>query len=144
VLFRSIRHSAKLLYAFAEATVPKVNIIVRKAYGGAYVAMNSKHLGADLVYAWPSAEISVMSAEGAAGVLFRDEIAASDDPVSTRSQRIDEYRKAVSTPYVAASKGYVDDIIDPAETRIRLINALDMLLSKRETRPSKKHGNIPL
>jgi len=139
-----IRHGAKLLYAFAEATVPKVGLILRKAYGGAYVAMNSKHLGADLVYAWPSAEISVMSAEGAANVLFRDEIAASDDPVSTRSRKIEEYRQKVANPYTAASKGYVDDVIDPAETRIRLINALDMLASKRENRPSKKHGNIPL
>lgn len=139
-----IRHGAKLLYAFSEATVPKINVIIRKAYGGAYIAMNSKHLGADLVFAWPSAEIAVMGPDGAANIIFRKEIAGAEDPVSARNQKIDEYRDKFSNPYVAASRGYVDDVIDPATTRIRLINALEMLASKRENRPSKKHGNVPL
>ncbi len=139
-----IRHGAKLLYAFSEATVPKVNVIVRKAYGGAYIAMNSKHLGADVVFAWPTAEIAVMGPEGAANIIFRKEIAASEDPVSKREQRIEEYRNKFSNPYIAAARGYVDDVIDPATTRPRLINALEMLAGKRENRPAKKHGNIPL
>lgn len=139
-----IRHGAKLLYAFSEATVPKVNIIVRKAYGGAYIAMNSKTLGADVVYAWPAAEIAVMGAEGAANIIFRKEIANADDPVSTRKEKIEEYRNKFSNPYVAASGGYVDDVIDPSETRPRLASALEMLKGKRENRPAKKHGNIPL
>ncbi|NTV89157.1 MAG: methylmalonyl-CoA carboxyltransferase [Clostridiales bacterium] len=139
-----IRHGAKLLYAFAEATVPKINVIIRKAYGGAYIAMNSKHLGADMVFAWPSAEIAVMGPEGAANIIFRKEIQNAADPVEARNGKIDEYRDKFSNPYVAAARGYVDDVIEPATTRIRLINALDMLASKRETRPPKKHGNIPL
>lgn len=139
-----IRHGAKLLYAFSEATVPKINVIVRKAYGGAYIAMNSKHLGADLVFAWPSAEIAVMGPDGAANIIFKKEIGAAEDPVAARNEKIEEYRNKFSNPYVAAARGYVDDVIDPASTRIRLINALDMLSSKRENRPSKKHGNIPL
>ncbi len=139
-----IRHGAKLLYAFSEATVPKINVIVRKAYGGAYIAMNSKHLGADMVFAWPSAEIAVMGPEGAANIIFRQEIKEADDPIATRNNRIEEYRDKFSNPYVAASRGYVDDVIDPASTRIRLISALEMLASKRENRPAKKHGNIPL
>lgn len=139
-----IRHGAKLLYAFSEATVPKVNIIVRKAYGGAYIAMNSKHLGADAVFAWPSAEIAVMGPEGAANIIFRKEIAASDNAIEERNQKIEEYRNKFSNPYVAAARGYVDDVIDPATTRGRLINALEMLAGKRENRPAKKHGNIPL
>lgn len=139
-----IRHGAKLLYAFSEATVPKINVIVRKAYGGAYIAMNSKHLGADMVFAWPSAEIAVMGPEGAANIIFRKEIKEADDPIATRNNRIEEYRDKFSNPYVAASRGYVDDVIDPASTRIRLISALEMLASKRENRPAKKHGNIPL
>ena len=139
-----IRHGAKLLYAFSEATVPKINIIVRKAYGGAYIAMNSKHLGADMVFAWPSAEIAVMGPDGAANIIFRKEIAGAEDPVIARNQKIEEYRDKFSNPYVAAARGYVDDVIDPATTRIRLINALEMLASKRENRPSKKHGNVPL
>ncbi|MDD4492991.1 MAG: carboxyl transferase domain-containing protein [Eubacteriales bacterium] len=139
-----IRHGAKLLYAFAEATVPKINVIIRKAYGGAYIAMNSKSLGADLVFAWPTAEIAVMGAEGAANIIFRKEIAEADDPVETRRQKIEEYRTKFSNPYVAAAKGYVDDVINPAETRKRLVSALELLKSKRENRPSKKHGNIPL
>lgn len=139
-----IRHGAKLLYAFSEATVPKINVIVRKAYGGAYIAMNSKHLGADQVFAWPTAEIAVMGPDGAANIIFRKDIAKAEDPVQARSNLIQEYRDKFSNPYVAASRGYVDDVIEPASTRIRIISALEMLASKRENRPSKKHGNIPL
>jgi acetyl-CoA carboxylase carboxyltransferase component len=139
-----IRHGAKLLYAFSEATVPKINIITRKAYGGAYIAMNSKHLGADMAFAWPTAEIAVMGPEGAANIIFKKDIAAADDPVTARNQKIQEYRDKFSNPYVAASRGYIDDVIEPSTTRIRLISALEMLASKRENRPSKKHGNIPL
>ncbi len=139
-----IRHGAKLLYAFSEATVPKINVIVRKAYGGAYIAMNSKHLGADMVFAWPSAEIAVMGPDGAANIIFRKEIAAAEDAIAAREQKIEEYRNKFSNPYIAASRGYVDDVIDPATTRGRLINALEMLAGKRENRPAKKHGNIPL
>lgn len=139
-----IRHGAKLLFAFSEATVPKINIIVRKAYGGAYIAMNSKHLGADMVYAWPTAEIAVMGPDGAANIIFKKDIGEAQDPVQCRSDKIQEYRDKFSNPYVAAARGYVDDVIEPAETRIRLASALEMLTSKRETRPAKKHGNIPL
>jgi acetyl-CoA carboxylase carboxyltransferase component len=139
-----IRHGAKLLYAFSEATVPKINVIVRKAYGGAYIAMNSKHLGADIVFAWPSAEIAVMGPDGAANIIFRKEIAAADDAIAAREQKIEEYRSKFSNPYIAAARGYVDDVIDPATTRGRIINALEMLAGKRENRPAKKHGNIPL
>ena len=139
-----IRHGAKLLYAFAEATVPKVNVILRKAYGGAYIAMNSRHLGADAVFAWPSAEIAVMGPDGAANIIFRKEIAEAADPAKARLDKTAEYTEKLSNPYVAASRGYVDDVIAPSETRRRLINTLEMLASKRETRPSKKHGNIPL
>lgn len=139
-----IRHGAKLLYSFSEATVPKINVIVRKAYGGAYIAMNSKHLGADQVFAWPTAEIAVMGPDGAANIIFRKEISNAADPVAARTQMIEEYRNKFSNPYVAAARGYVDDVIEPAATRIRLINALEMLASKREKRPAKKHGNIPL
>jgi acetyl-CoA carboxylase carboxyltransferase component len=139
-----IRHGAKLLFAFSEATVPKINVITRKAYGGAYIAMNSKHLGADIVYAWPTAEIAVMGAEGAANIIFRQDIADSEDPISFRAEKIEEYRNKFSNPYVAASKGYVDDVIDPAATRTYIVSALEMLQSKREDRPRKKHGNIPL
>ncbi|MDP4093151.1 MAG: carboxyl transferase domain-containing protein [Bacillota bacterium] len=139
-----IRHGAKLLYAFSEATVPKINVITRKAFGGAYIAMNSKHLGADMVFAWPTAEIAVMGAEGAANIMFRKEITASADPAETRKQKIDEYRDKFSNPYVAASRGYVDDVIEPNATRIRVLNALEMLNSKKEAKPTRKHGNIPL
>lgn len=139
-----IRHGAKLLYAFSEATVPKINIIVRKAYGGAYIAMNSKHLGADIVLAWPTAEIAVMGPDGAANIIFRKEIAEAEDPETVRNQRIEEYQNKFSNPYVAAARGYVDDVIEPATTRVRIINALAMLAGKRENRPVKKHGNIPL
>ncbi|MFA6308172.1 MAG: carboxyl transferase domain-containing protein [Clostridia bacterium] len=139
-----IRHGAKLLYAFSEATVPKINVIIRKAYGGAYIAMNSKHLGADMVFAWPSAEIAVMGAEGAANIVFRKEIAASEDPAAVRQQKINEYREKFSNPYIAAARGFVDDVIEPVETRMKIINSLNMLINKRENRQPKKHGNIPL
>jgi len=139
-----IRHGAKILYAYSEATVPKITVILRKAFGGAYVALNSKAIGADMVYAWPSAEIAVMGAEGAANIIFSREIEQSENPDETRQARIKEYREKFSHPYVAAAHGMVDDVIDPRETRIKLKSALEMLRNKRETRPEKKHGNIPL
>lgn len=139
-----IRHGAKILYAYSEATVPKLTVILRKAYGGAYVALNSKAIGADLVYAWPNAEIAVMGPQGAANIIFSKEIQNSDNPEQTRADKIEEYREKFANPYVAASQGIVDDVIDPRETRIKLIQALDMLRTKKETRPVKKHGNIPL
>ena len=139
-----IRHGAKLLYAYSEATVPLVTLIVRKAYGGAYIAMGSKHLGGDISLAWPQAEIAVMGPSGAANVIFRKDIKQADDPAAMRIEKIKEYTDKFSTPYIAAELGYIDDVIDPAESRIRLINAFDMLASKREQVPAKKHGNIPL
>jgi acetyl-CoA carboxylase carboxyltransferase component len=139
-----IRHGAKVLYAFSEATVPKVTVEVRKAYGGAYIAMCCKELGADQVMAWPSAEIAVMGAEGASKIIFRKEIEASDDPDKTRKELIAGYHDRFATPYAAAERGYVDMIVAPKETRPRLINAFEMLASKRETRPAKKHGNMPV
>ncbi|USK90701.1 acyl-CoA carboxylase subunit beta [Rossellomorea marisflavi] len=139
-----IRHGAKILYAYSEATVPKMTVILRKAYGGAYVALNSKSIGADLVFAWPNAEIAVMGPQGAANIIFAREIASSDNPEAVRAQKIEEYREKFANPYVAASRGMVDDVIDPRETRIKLIQALDMMRNKKEDRPKKKHGNIPL
>ncbi|GAB3052382.1 acyl-CoA carboxylase subunit beta [Virgibacillus ainsalahensis] len=139
-----IRHGAKILYAYSEATVPKITVITRKAYGGAYVALNSKSIGADLVYAWPNAEIAVMGPDGAANVIFAKEIAESENPEETRKEKIDTYREKFANPYVAAGLGMVDDVIDPRETRIKLIQALEMLYNKKEERPKKKHGNIPL
>jgi propionyl-CoA carboxylase beta chain len=139
-----IRHGAKLLYAFTEATVPRMTVITRKAYGGAYVVMNSKHIRADVSYAWPTAEIAVMGAEGAVNVIHRRAIAAADDPDSKRAELIADYRERFSNPYIAAERGYVDDVIEPAETRRRLVRSLEMLRSKRETIPQRKHGNIPL
>lgn len=139
-----IRHGAKVLFAYSEATVPKINVIIRKAYGGAYIAMSSKHLGADMVFAWPTAEIAVMGPDGAANIIFRKEIAQAEDPEGVRNQKVDEYRDKFSNPYIAAARGYVDDVIEPAATRQRVISALDMLAAKKENRPSKKHGNIPL
>ncbi|SHS81055.1 Probable propionyl-CoA carboxylase beta chain 5 AccD5 [Mycobacteroides abscessus subsp. abscessus] len=139
-----IRHGAKILYAYSEATVPKLTIILRKAYGGAYVALNSKSIGADLVFAWPNAEIAVMGPQGAANIIFAREINQSEDPEATRAQKIKEYREKFANPYVAASMGMVDDVIDPRETRIKIIQSLEMLRNKKETRPNKKHGNIPL
>jgi len=139
-----IRHGAKLLYAYSEATVPKVTVITRKSYGGAYIGMCSRHLGADQVIAWPTAEIAVMGAEGAANIIFRREIEAADNSVEKRAEKIAEYRERFATPYVAAERGFVDQVIEPRETRPRLANALEMLATKRESRPAKKHGNIPL
>ncbi|KXG76533.1 Methylmalonyl-CoA carboxyltransferase 12S subunit [Fervidicola ferrireducens] len=139
-----IRHGAKLLYAYSEATVPKITVIVRKAYGGAYIAMCSRHLGADQVFAFPTAEIAVMGPEGAANIIFKKEIEESADPIATRKEKIEEYRDKFANPYQAAKRGYVDDVIEPSTTRIRLISALEMLASKREKRPAKKHGNMPV
>lgn len=139
-----IRHGAKLLYSFSEATVPKINVIVRKAFGGAYIAMNSKHLGADMVLAWPTAEIAVMGPDGAANIIFKKEITASENPAETKAQKVEEFREKFSNPYVGAARGYIDDVIEPAQTRVMLANALNMLSTKKENRPSKKHGNIPL
>ncbi|HHY73130.1 MAG TPA: methylmalonyl-CoA carboxyltransferase [Bacillus bacterium] len=139
-----IRHGAKILYAYSEATVPKITVITRKAYGGAYVALNSKSIGADIVYAWPNAEIAVMGPQGAANIIFAREINESENPDAKRQEKIDEYRDKFANPYVAASRGMVDDVIDPRETRIKLIQALEMLRNKKEERPRKKHGNIPL
>ena len=139
-----IRHGAKMLYAYSEATVPKVTLIVRKAYGGAYIGMCNKELGADIVLAWPSAEIAVMGPKGAANIIFRKDISEADNPVEMREKKIEEYTAEFATPYKAAERGMVDDVIEPRTTRPRLVDALDMLQSKRETRPAKKHGNIPL
>jgi acetyl-CoA carboxylase carboxyltransferase component len=139
-----IRHGAKLLFAYSEATVPKITLIIRKSYGGAYLAMCSRHLGADLVLAWPQAEIAVMGPEGAANIIFRKEIRDAADPEARRREMIDDYRQNFANPYQAAKRGYVDAVINPADTRSRLIAALEMAASKREQRPRKKHGNIPL
>jgi propionyl-CoA carboxylase beta chain len=139
-----IRHGAKLLYAFSEATVPKITVITRKAYGGAYDVMNSKHIRGDINLAWPTAEIAVMGPKGAVEVLFRRQIAEADDPAAEMSAKEAEYRDQFAHPYIAAARGYVDDVIDPRETRPRLISALDMLENKRDENPWKKHGNIPL
>ena len=139
-----IRHGAKLLYAFSEATVPKVTVITRKAYGGAYDVMNSKHIRGDINLAWPTAEIAVMGPKGAVEILFRKQIAEADDPEAMAAEKEAEYRERFAHPYIAAARGYVDDVIDPRETRPRLISALDMLQNKRDENPWKKHGNIPL
>ncbi len=139
-----IRHGAKVLYAYSEATVPKITIILRKAYGGAYIAMCSRHLGADAVFAYPQAEIAVMGAEGAANIIFRKEIKKAEDPEKFRAEKIKEYREQFANPYKAAEKGYIDDIINPEDTRKIVANTLEFLRSKSEELPSKKHGNIPL
>ena len=139
-----IRHGAKLLFAFSEATVPKVTLITRKAYGGAYDVMNSKHIRGDVNLAWPTAEIAVMGPKGAVEILFRKQIAEADDPEAETAAKEAEYRERFAHPYIAAARGYVDDVIDPRETRPRLISALDMLRNKRSENPWKKHGNIPL
>lgn len=139
-----ITNGAKLLYAFSEATVPRITVITRKAYGGAYDVMNSKHIGADLNYAWPSAEIAVMGAKGAAEIIFRKEIAAADDPHAKLKEKEEEYAAIFANPYRAASRGYVDQVIPPSETRDKLIKAFKMLENKVDTLPKKKHGNIPL
>jgi len=139
-----IRHGAKILYAYAEATVPLITVITRKGYGGAYVVMGSKHLKADQVFAWPMSEIAVMGAEGAANIIFRREIKAAKDPEAMRQQKIEEFRKTFCNPYIAAAKGFIDAVIEPKNTRPVLIKALEMLNGKRESLPPKKHGNIPL
>jgi len=139
-----IRHGAKLLYAYSEASVPLLTVITRKAYGGAYDVMASKHLGADVNYAWPTAEIAVMGPKGAVNVLYREELADAENPDELREQLIDEYREEFANPYTAADRGYLDAVIEPTETRPRLIQDLEMLASKREDTPEKKHGNIPL
>ena len=139
-----IKHGAKLLYAFAEATVPKVTVIIRKAYGGAYDVMNSKHIRGDFNYAWPSAEIAVMGPKGAVEIIFKKEIAAAADPEAALEQKIDEYREKFANPFIAAERGYIDDVIHPRETRSRLIHALEILETKVDSNPKKKHGNIPL
>ncbi|HET8845873.1 MAG TPA: acyl-CoA carboxylase subunit beta, partial [Ktedonobacteraceae bacterium] len=139
-----IRHGAKLLYAYCEATVPKITVITRKAYGGAYDVMNSKHVRGDLNYAWPTAEIAVMGPEGAVNILFRNEIEHAENPEQRRSELITEYTEKFNNPYIAASRGYVDEVIEPRHTRIKLINGLEMLKNKRDTNPPRKHGNIPL
>ncbi|MFA9558316.1 acyl-CoA carboxylase subunit beta [Evansella sp. AB-rgal1] len=139
-----IRHGAKILYAYSEATVPKITVILRKAFGGAYVALNSKAIGADLVFAWPQAEVAVMGPEGAANIIFAKEIANSDNPEATRAAKIEEYRERFANPYVASSNGIIDDVIDPRDTRKSLASALEMLRNKKKSLPKKKHGNIPL
>jgi acetyl-CoA carboxylase carboxyltransferase component len=139
-----IRNGAKLLYAYCEATVPKITIITRKAYGGAYDVMSSKHIRGDISYAWPTAEIAVMGPDGAVNIIFRKEIAAAEDPEAERTRLVQEYRDKFANPYIAAARGYIDDVIEPRETRPRLIEALKMLQNKRDSNPSKKHGNIPL
>jgi propionyl-CoA carboxylase beta chain len=139
-----IRHGAKLLYAFSEATVPRVTVILRKAYGGAFLVMNSRAVRADVVFAWPSAEIAVMGAQGAVNVIHRRELAAADDPDEARASLVADYEDRFNNPYVAAEYGLVDDVIEPRETRPRLIRAMEMLRNKRESLPPKKHGNIPL
>jgi methylmalonyl-CoA decarboxylase subunit alpha len=138
-----IRHGAKMLYAYSEATVPKLTVILRKAYGGGYIAMGSRHLQADFVFAWPTAEIAVMGSEGAANIVFRKEITESENPEETRRQKVKEYEDKFANPYVAASRGYVDAVIEPEETRKYLLHALDMASAKSVTRPKKKHGNPP-
>ena len=139
-----IRHGAKLLYAFCEATVPKLTVVTRKAYGGAYCVMNSKHSRADLNLAWPTAEIAVMGPEGAVNIIFRRELDEAEDPVARKEELVAEYRERFANPFTAARRGYVDDVIEPRETRPRLINALQMLQNKRDSNPPKKHGNMPL
>lgn len=139
-----IRHGAKLLYAYCEATVPKITIITRKAYGGAYDVMSSKHIRGDLNLAWPSAELAVMGPEGAVNIIFRKELAEAKDPEKRRAELVSEYREKFAHPYIAASRGYLDDIIEPRLTRPTLINALEMLSNKRDSNPGKKHGNLPL
>jgi propionyl-CoA carboxylase beta chain len=139
-----ITHGAKLLYAFAEATVPKVTVITRKAYGGAYCVMASKHIRTDINLAWPSAEIAVMGAEGAVEILYRRELNGAPDKEASRRARILELEEKFANPYVAAERGFVDEVIEPAQTRSKLIRALSLLENKRDTNPPKKHGNIPL
>jgi acetyl-CoA carboxylase carboxyltransferase component len=139
-----IIHGAKLLYAYCEATVPKLTVVMRKAYGGAYCVMSSKHIRGDFNVAWPSAEIAVMGPEGAVNIIFRKELALVDDPEERKAELVSDYCDQFANPYVAAARGFIDDVIEPRETRPRLINALQMLQKKRDENPPKKHGNIPL
>jgi acetyl-CoA carboxylase carboxyltransferase component len=139
-----IRHGAKLLYAYCEATVPRIQVITRKAYGGAYVVMDSKSIGSDLAFAWPTAELAVMGPQGAVEIIYRRELQSAADPPARRAELVEEYTERYANPYIAAERGYVDDVIDPAETRIKLIRGLEMLRSKREELPKRKHGNVPL
>ena len=139
-----IRHGAKLLYAYVEATVPKISIILRKAYGGAYIVMGSKHLRGDINYAWPSAEIAVMGPEGAVNIINRREIANSENPEDQREELVENYKNQFANPYIAANRGYIDDVINPSETREKIISSLEMLENKVDSIPPKKHGNIPL
>ncbi|MDE2801487.1 MAG: methylmalonyl-CoA carboxyltransferase, partial [Chloroflexota bacterium] len=139
-----IKHGAKLIYAYAEATVPKVSVLTRKAYGGGYIVMGSKHLRTDVNYAWPSAEIAVMGPLGAVNVIHREAIRNAEDQDAERARLVQEYRDLTANPYVAASRGFIDDVIDPAETRMRVIRSFEMLRDKRDNLPPKKHGNIPL
>ena len=139
-----IRRGAKLIYAYAEATVPLLTVITRKAYGGAYVVMGSKHLGADINFSWPTGQIAVMGASGAVEILYRKQLADADDPAAERDRLVREYDDELTNPYVAADRGYIDQVIYPHETRAQVIRALRLLRTKRETLPPKKHGNIPL
>lgn len=139
-----IKHGAKLLYAFCEATVPKITVITRKAYGGAYCVMNSKHIRGDINYAYPTAEIAVMGAEGAVEIIYSREIAQAEDPLAFKEAKVGEFQEKFANPYVAAELGYIDEVIEPKNTRPKLIRALEMTETKRDTIPPKKHGNIPL
>jgi acetyl-CoA carboxylase carboxyltransferase component len=138
-----IRHGAKVLYAYSEATVPKITVILRKAYGGGYIAMNSRHLGADFMFAWPGAEIAVMGPEGAANIIFKKEIDEAEDPDAMRAVKVQEYIERFANPYVAAAKGYIDSVIEPEETRKLLLHAIEVSSSKNDVRPYKKHGIPP-
>jgi propionyl-CoA carboxylase beta chain len=142
--FGIIRHGAKLLYAFAEATVPKITVITRKAYGGAYCVMASKHIRTDINFAYPTAEIAVMGADGAVGILYRKELADTTNPEENRKKIVDDYNEKFANPYIAAERGFIDEVIEPSQTRPKLIRALSMLKNKRDSNPPKKHGNIPL
>jgi acetyl-CoA carboxylase carboxyltransferase component len=139
-----IRHGAKLLYAYCEATVPKINVVTRKAYGGAFCVLSPRATRGDLALAWPSAELAVMGADGAVNILYRRELAAADDPVARKAELVQAYTDEFANPYVAAARGFIDDVIEPHDTRPRLINALQMLKNKRDSNPPRKHGNIPL
>ena len=139
-----IKHGAKLLYAFSEATVPKITVITRKAYGGAYDVMNSKHIRGDFNFAWPTAEIAVMGPKGAVEIIFKKEIEAAQDKEKAINEKVDDYRKKFASPYIAAARGYVDDVIEPKSTRAKLIRAFEILDTKVDSNPKKKHGNIPL
>ena len=139
-----IRHGAKLLYAYCEATVPRISVITRKAYGGAYVVMDSKGVGSDLSFAWPSAEIAVMGPQGAVEIIYRRELAATADPGARRRELVEDYTRRLANPYVAAERGFVDEVIEPSQTRRKVVAGLRMLKSKRQEIPERKHGNVPL